>query len=175
MPGNQAESIGLEIRRVIQRVSKNHKLQGRYKRVGIRIRIRPDANTHGLTLREEHPLVIRRHVVDVVLGSINDGPQRAVDDLVENRRRVPAVDSAVVVSRPDHVPSVAVDLHIVAVLPARNVRERPEGGENGDQAGLVEGFGGAGAGEEGGVREPLAAVDLGFDFGAAVDQSGCNM
>ena len=152
----------------------DHELQGRYKRVGVGISIRPDANAHGLTLREEHALVIRRHAVDVVLGGVDDGPKRAVDDLIENRRRTRAVDPAVVVGGPDHVLGAAVDLDVVAVLPARNVRERREGGEDGDDgddAGNVEGFGGAGAGEEAGVREPFPAVDLGFDVGAAVDQS----
>lgn len=149
----------------------NHKLQSGYKRVGVRIRIRPDADAHGLTLREKNPFVIRRHAVSVVLGGVDDGPEGAVHDLVEHRRRGPAVDSPVEVSGPHHVLGVAVDLDGVAVLPAGMVRERSDGGEDGEEYWNRQVLGGPAAGEEAGVGEPFAAVDLGLFGGAAIDQS----
>jgi hypothetical protein len=76
----------------------------------------------GLEVRGEAPGVARRRV--------NLAPPRSLDDLVEHRRRLAAVESAVVVRGADQVPGLLLRGDHVAVLAGRRVREVPEGGEH---------------------------------------------
>lgn len=166
MPCNQAEAVRLEIRGVVERVFENHKLQGGDKRVGFGVIVRPETHAHGLALSEEDPLVVSRHAFCEVLCGVNDGPEGAVYNQVENWRGVVGA-SVVVVGGADHVPGVAVDLHRVAVLAVGIVRERSDGGEDGDEDRGCQVPRGPN-GDKAGVGEPFAAVDQGFDRRTAV-------
>ena len=97
--------------------------QRRYKRVRIRISIGTDTQAHSLSLSDK--------VAFVIVGGVHHAPESSVDDLIENRRGIKAVDPSVEVGGPDEVLGCAVHGDDVAELVVEIVskREWSDGGE----------------------------------------------
>lgn len=171
VPCNQAEAKLAEIRGIVERIGDYQELQRRYKRVRIRIRVRPDTDAHGLPLSDKNPFKVGRHAVGVILRGVHHAPESPVDHLIERRRRVPAVDPSVEVGGPDQVLGPAVHRHDVAELFEEVVaeRKRSDGGEEGnqDRGGQVPR---GPTGHEALVGEPFPAVDCRLGSCTAINQ-----
>lgn len=124
VPRDRSQTEITKIRRVVKRITDYQKLQRRYKRVRIRIRVNPDAQTHGFPLSTEKPLVIRRHSISVIVRGVHHAPESPVNHLIENRGRIRAVDPSVEVGGPDQVLGAAVHGDDVAELLVQVVLER---------------------------------------------------
>ena len=124
MPCNQAETMIAKISGIIKRTPNYQELQRRYKRVRIRISIDTDTQAHSLSLSNKDAFVIRRQAVGVIVGGVHHAPESSVNDLIENRRGIEAVDPSVEVGGPDEVLGCAVHGDDVAELVVEIVSER---------------------------------------------------
>lgn len=172
IPGNQSQSVLVKIRGIVQRVLEDNKFQGRYKRVGIRIKIGPNAEAHGLPLSNENPFIVRRQAIGVIRGGVDHAPQSPIHHLIKNRRRIFAVDPSVVVRGTDHVFGSAINVDGVAELLVRVVqkRKRSNGREDRNEAMRGDDLGGP-SGDKFSIGKPYPAVEFIFSDRTAINQN----
>lgn len=169
-PCNKSHCILREIRRIVHRIIQEDHLESRDKRIRFCVRVAGDTDTHGLSDRQEHALVVRRHASRKVRSCIHHSPEGAIHNLVEDRRRAGAVDAAVVVGGADEVAGATEDGENVAELAGVGGGVEGEGAEGGEGRGeAADGeIARDAGGNEGAVGEPLEAVDYGIDGRAAI-------
>lgn len=126
--GNGAEGIVLEIGGVINRVLQILQLQSRDEGAGTgsRVLVPGQAHAHHLPHRHHHQLVVRRQPIREILCRVHGAPFGALHNLVEHRRLLPAVESAVVVRRPHQILPALHNRNREAVLPGRIVGKVPQ-------------------------------------------------
>lgn len=138
--GNSHQHRLVEIGGIVDGILEVVDLDRRDEGAGARRRevVPRQAHAQRLALGGDHRLVERRSPAGEILRRVHGGPLRAVDDLVENRRRASSVEPPVEVDRLHQVPGASDHGEAVAEFSGIGVWEESEGLQSGQDVGPLQ-------------------------------------